>query len=58
MPNNRTVDILVFLVLAITLVLTVRDALATAGFLSRSRIVYGWSQRAEQISYPNQESGK
>ncbi len=55
---RRWFDVFVAVILLITLALTVRDALATAGIVSRSHSAYGWSERSQQISYPDKESGK
>ncbi len=55
---RRWFDILVAVILLITLALTVRDALATTGIVSRTHSAYGWSERSQQISYPDMESGK
>jgi hypothetical protein len=55
---RRWFDVLLVVVLLVTLALTVRDALATAGIVSKSQAVYGWRERSQQISYPDKEIGK
>ncbi len=53
---RRWFDVLVAVVLVITLALTVRDALATAGIVSKSQA--GWSERTQQNLYLDKEIGK
>jgi hypothetical protein len=55
---HRWFEALVAIVLVITLALTVREAFAMANIVSKSHTAYGWSERTEQISYPDKEIGK
>lgn len=58
MVVRRWFDILVAVVLVITLVLTVQDALATAGCISKFHNSYGRSERTQEILYPDKEIGR